>query len=220
MESTTNETALIARLNDLLQLDHDAVAAYSLALENLEHEGYREVIRRYRGDHERHIQELTGLIRGLGGVPMEMPHLTGAFKLGMQAVAGAGSDRSVLMAFRTNERQVRDKYRRAVGGDLPEDVAAVVARAAADESRHYDWAVSVLEQLGVRPGSLVDRAGRAAEVASKAVADTTEGVERAAMYAVEGSRRVARKAGPAGLIGTALAVVGAGVLVREALRRR
>src|SRR5215210_8514839 len=48
--TTQSEAALIAELNDLLQLDHDAVQAYALAISSLKDASYQNTLRRFRGD--------------------------------------------------------------------------------------------------------------------------------------------------------------------------
>src|SRR5919202_5819596 len=127
--------ALVAQLTDLLQLDHDAVQAYTIAISRVRNTSFKQTLTTYRGDHERHIRELTELVRRHGGAPIELPHLpSGAFKLAVQAVGVLGGDRAILLAFKANERQVRDKYARAAERELPEDVVLVVNRAAHDEA--------------------------------------------------------------------------------------
>lgn len=221
---TRASAALIAELNDLLQLDHDALQSYSLAMHELEHSAYRETIRGYRRDHERHIEELGALVRAHGGTPIDVPHPTGLAKLAKQALGGVGDDRRVLLAFRANERQSRDKYARAAerAAEWPADVRAVVRRAAEDEARHYDWADATLESLGERPESARGRARRVYDTVHARAADAVEAVGKRGMRGVEVARRgVSRVGGRAGAVGrsmrarpvmTALAVVGVGVL--------
>jgi phospholipid/cholesterol/gamma-HCH transport system permease protein len=61
-------------------------------------------------DHERHIQTLNDLILELGGTPKHEPHATGPFKEALQSLGGLAGDKGVLIAWRTNELQVRTKY--------------------------------------------------------------------------------------------------------------
>lgn len=181
---------LVAELNDLLQLDHDAVGAYTLAIEGLPADAFRETLAGFRADHERHVAELSELIRGRGGIPVPLPHLpTGAFKLAVQALGSLGEHRAVLLAFKTNEGQVRDKYRRHAGRGHPPEVADVLLRAAADEERHYRWAEEMLERLGAGAGTLTGLAQQAAEQVHGRTADVVEGVERRIMGAAEHLRR-------------------------------
>src|SRR5688572_15083244 len=98
-KTMTDDTTLIAWLNDLLQLDHDAVAAYGVALKELDSPQLRTELQQHLADHERHILELEGHIQTLGGMAMPLPHATGVFKLAVQGAVAAGSDKAVLLAF-------------------------------------------------------------------------------------------------------------------------
>jgi rubrerythrin len=177
---------LIAMLNDLLALDHDAVQAYSIAIGRISHPEYREALAGFRGDHQRHIEQLTQLIQTHGGVPAQMPHIpTGAFKAAMQALSTLGDDRAVLLAFKTNEGQVRDKYRRAADQPLEAAVGAIVSQAARDEETHYAWVEQVLATMGVRDGTLLHGAQNAAEKVQGRVIDAVEGAGTQFAEAVE-----------------------------------
>jgi demethoxyubiquinone hydroxylase (CLK1/Coq7/Cat5 family) len=160
------EAALVAELNDLLQLDYDAVGAYTLAISALRDRNLRNTLIGFRQDHERHIAELVDLIRARGGVPVRMPHFpTGIFKLLVQAAGSAGGlvggfagDRAVLLAFVANETQARDKYRRHANvADHPGDIAGILKRAARDEETHHRWAWDALERLGTGRHSVPGR---------------------------------------------------------------
>jgi hypothetical protein len=213
---TRAEAALVAELNDLLQLDYDAVAAYTLALSALDNPEYQEAVRRFKGDHERHIDDLTALIHSYGGIPMPMPHLSGVFKLAVQAVGAAGNDAAVIQTFKSNEVQSRDKYRRAASRQHPADVQGVLIRAARDEQRHFDWAMRTLGELGVNTGSVVDTL----EQMHVRSADAMEAVERGAMQAAEYTRRSIRDAGPFRLAAAGLMLLGAAAAVTVLARRR
>ena len=192
--TTQSPADLVAELNDLLKLDHDAVHAYNLAIRALDDDDYRRQLTEFRGDHERHIDELTQLIRSRDGTPMQMPHgSTGMFKLLVQAVGAAGNDRSILLAFKANERGSRDKYRDAARRVHPADVTSVLARAAQDEARHYAWALATLEDLGVDFGSGTGRVEEAFELGHTKFADVAERAEGAAMAAGERVVRAFRK---------------------------
>lgn len=207
---------LVGELNDLLQLDYDAVAAYTLALKELDDPAHQETVRRFKADHERHIEELTGLVRKYGGVPMPMPHLSGVFKAAVQGALAAASDAKVVTAFRANEVQSRDKYRRAIARQHPADVQDVLIRASRDEQRHFDWAMRVMSELGVSTGGVAD----AVEHMHARSADAMEAVERGAMQAAEYARRSMKKAGPLPLIAAGLVMVGVAAVTTALLKRR
>ena len=207
---------LVGELNDLLQLDYDAVAAYALALKALDDPAHQDAVRRFKSDHERHIEELTELVRKFGGVPVPMPHLPGVFKLAVQGSVAAASDAKAITAFKTNEVQSRDKYRRAVSRQHPAEVQDVLIRAARDEQRHFDWAMRMMDELGVTAGGVAD----AVEQMHARSADAMEAVERGAMQAAEYARRSMKKAGPLPLIAAGLLMVGVAAVAASRLRSR
>jgi rubrerythrin len=219
MEQTGESyAALVAELNDLLMLDHDAVQAYTMAIRLLENPAYKAQLELFRADHERHIDELSQLVVSRDGTPLQLPHLpSGAFKLAVQAISVAGDDRAVLLAFKANERQVRDKYRRSAREVHPADVTSVLARAADDEARHYAWALETLDELGVTPDSVTGRAERAFEVVHARAADMMESAERNAIVATRRAARTLRDDIIDNPIGSALVAVGIGFVTATLL---
>lgn len=175
---TRREAELIADLNDLLQLDHDAAEAYTVAIDAMRADHYRESLVAHRADHKRHIEELAKLVRASGGLPIELPHPTGPFKLAVQALGAAGGDVALLLAFKAVEGQVRDKYQRFAARRYPEEVTAIVRRAAEDERRHYEWVESTLTELGAGRGTLQHGLAGVVERVHKAIADPAERIER------------------------------------------
>lgn len=176
-EETTGGARLIAELNDLLRLDFDAIGAYTMAIGEFESVTYRETVEEFRRDHERHVRELTELVKAAGGAPAEGPHLsTGPFKLAIQALGKAGGDRATILAFKANEGESVAKYRAAAERPHAEAVAAVLRRAAADEEKHYAWAESRLKRLGAGPDTALGKA--------EAVLEAEHGASGAAMEAV------------------------------------
>jgi hypothetical protein len=190
---TTDATpALIADLNDLLKLDCDALPTYTLALMAVRDPAHKEALRDFRADHHRHVRDLAALIRDLGGLPIRLPHVpTGLLKLGVQAFAVPGGDRAVLLAFKSNERQVRDKYARharALQGAPPE-VTALVGRNADDEARHYAWVSQTLDALGVGRGTAIGAAASTFARFHGMNADLIEAAERIGLVTIERLRR-------------------------------
>jgi ElaB/YqjD/DUF883 family membrane-anchored ribosome-binding protein len=148
-EASTAE--IIEGLNDLLQLDHDAVGAYDIAIEKLQDRDHADQIVGFRRDHERHIRELNELIAGLGGTPVNEPHATAPLKEGLQSLGGVVGDKGVLIAWRANEVLARTKYDSYArkSNHWPAHVKRVVDQNALDEERHVDWVTRVLDSMGV-----------------------------------------------------------------------
>ena len=215
-----SDVELIAQLNDLLQLDHDAVQAYSLAIDNLNNREYADTLRRFRGDHERHIENLTALIRGRNGTPIELPHVpSGQFKLAMQAAGIAGGDKGILLTFKANERQVRDKYRRFADRDFPADVKGVVQGNAGDEQVHYSWALETLDDLGLGAETTAGKLEAVVERGHAKMADASEMAERKTMIAAQRAGRGLARQFREHPVRSTLVAVGTGALVASALRR-
>ena len=221
------DLGLIAELNDLLHLEHDAQHTYTLAIEQIEDERHRQSLERFKADHDRHLAELPPLIQAHGGAPMNFPHPeTAPAKLATQAAGSLGGDAATVLAFRANERQARDKYQRfASRASLPADVSDFARRAAADEARHYAWAVATLDALGVGEETAAGKGEKAFEVAHARMADVMEAGGRQVAKVVEGARR-----GTAGLrtratgrtgrrLGVALVAAGAGFVAVKLLSR-
>ncbi|HEV2146570.1 MAG TPA: ferritin-like domain-containing protein [Longimicrobiaceae bacterium] len=148
---TPPTSEILDGLNDLLQLDHDAVGAYEIAIDKLQDRDHASQIAGFRRDHERHITELNEAIRGLGGTPRNEPHATGPFKQALQSLGGLAGDKGVLIAWRTNELLVRTKYDSyaAKANFWGDNLKRLVDRNALDEERHYEWVTRALEAMGV-----------------------------------------------------------------------
>jgi rubrerythrin len=142
---------IIDGLNDLLQLDHDAVGAYEIAIEKLKDADHADQIAGFKRDHERHIRQLNELIAELGGTPTNEPHATGPLKQALQSLGAVAGDRGVLIAWRTNELQVRTKYDSyaAKANRWPAHIKRAVDQNALDEERHFDWVTQLLNRMGV-----------------------------------------------------------------------
>ena len=211
----TDGPALVDELNELLKLDHDALAAYSLAASTVRSATHRATIELYRRDHERHVRELSALVEAHGGTPATRPHAaSGVFKLAVQAAGAAGGTRGVLLAFKTNEQRSRDAYRRAANGRHPEDVALYLARAAQDEATHYAWALESLEALRHEPAREQeggDAAGTTGERAADVIANARRTLPATVSARVERARERVRQT-PRAKLGALALAVGVGVV--------
>ncbi len=183
--STSGDSAaLLADLTDLLQLEYDALPAYSVAIAGLRRPDLRDALEAYRADHERHVRDLSAQIRRLGGVPLALPHLpTGLLKLAVQMAGLPGGDRAVLLAFVSNEWQSQEKYARYAARPYPPELSALLRRHAADEARHYAWACGALEELGCGAGTAVGQATQAFARLHGTTADALEAFNRSALEA-------------------------------------
>ena len=191
-EMQLDTAALLVDLTDLLQLECDALPAYSVAIAGLRRPDLREALRAFRADHERHVRVLSAQISALGGIPLMLPHLpTGLLKLGVQLAGLPGGDRAVLLAFAANEWQSREKYARYAARSYPPEMSALVRSHAADEARHHAWACAALEALGCGAETPVGRATQAFARLHGANADALEAVGRTSLAATVRALRAA-----------------------------
>lgn len=212
---------LVAELDELLRLDQDAIRAYAAAHDRLSTTAYREIVRRFGEDHERHVDELSRLLRGYGGRPSESPESSvGPFERAVQAVGGLAGDRGLLLAFKANERRGRDRYRQASQGAYPPEVAAVLRRATNDEGAHYAWVLETLDDLRQGGSPVAGRVERALEAANARVIVALDGAERQAAAAAQGAGRGLRSEIGTHPIRTAIVALAAGIVAAAITSKR
>ncbi len=135
---------IVDLLVSTMNLDYDAVQAYSRAIDNIQTEGIRQHLMLYRSDHERHIRELGEMISSYGGGEVEPNRdIRGVFLEGMTALQGQFGERAAIMACETGEKFVNNRYRSVVSRDLPTDVKDLVSRNYEDEKRHLKYIQSI-----------------------------------------------------------------------------
>jgi uncharacterized protein (TIGR02284 family) len=146
------EKTVIDLLNELIELDYDAIEAYSAAVRRVEESRDRGRIASFLEDHRRHVQELGALVRRLGGEPPGDSDLRRILTKGKVVIGALFGDRLVLEAMKANEAEGSALHERAAERvDLPGQVRAVLERHLADERRHHDW---IVERLDAAEGLL------------------------------------------------------------------
>src|SRR6185312_7664807 len=101
-------------LNNLIELDYDSVAAYAAAVESLESPIFRDKLRAFKADHERHIIDLKPYAARYSEHVAAGPDLKYLITRGKVIFARLGGDRAVLYAMRSNEDDTNIAYERAV----------------------------------------------------------------------------------------------------------
>lgn len=152
-----DERALLGTLYHLAQIDIDAIGAYTRAIENCRDEGITRMLSRFRDDHRRHVHDLSGPIRRLGGTPPQAPDFSGAAIEGFTAMVSSTGWPGALMAMESNEVVTNDAYRQALCHDFPGNVRSVVQRNFADEQRHLD-AIRARFEAAVPGGPMLSQA--------------------------------------------------------------
>ncbi|WP_437680776.1 PA2169 family four-helix-bundle protein [Sorangium sp. So ce131] len=136
---------VIEVLNDLIQLDRDAIASYEQAIKACEHVQTREMLARFRDDHARHVVDLSAHVAALGGVAAQDRDLKGKIIEGFTAITSVG-DHSALLAMRGNEELSNRYYEAALNEALTTEARDIVERNYGDEQRHLAWIKDALSR--------------------------------------------------------------------------
>lgn len=132
-------------LNELIQLDIDAVHAYGQAIDSIDDATLRARMQEFQSDHERHVRELSQCVREHGGTPIEHKRdLKGFLIEGMTAIRSATGTKGAFKAMKTNELLTNRSYDKALAEDLPPRVRDLVMRNRDDERRHLQFIESYL----------------------------------------------------------------------------
>jgi uncharacterized protein (TIGR02284 family) len=150
--------AAISVLNDLIQLDYDAIQAYKQAIEKIEDAAARSDLMSFQADHERHIIDLSQAVRVLGGEPEKAGRdLKGVLLEGLTALRSVTGNLGALRAMRMNEKLTNRAYEKALEAKLPINARDVVLTNREDERRHLAAIEMHIERLSLEREELHKR---------------------------------------------------------------
>ncbi len=136
----------IETLNDLIQLDVDAVHAYGQAIDAIDVAAVKDALIQFQGDHQRHIDTLSAEVRRIGGTPTEPSRDFKGFLIeGFTAVRSMTGTEGALRAMVGNEETTNKAYREALEEELPPEARRIVERNYEDEKRHLNYVRGALE---------------------------------------------------------------------------
>jgi rubrerythrin len=125
-----NESSLSGLVENLLLLEHDAIAAYEQTLASLERADFKQKVASFKADHDRHVQELTRLAELIGATAHREGDMKQMLTTGKVKLASLMGDRTILSAMRTNEEDTVTAYERACRfQDLTPDARTIFQRA-------------------------------------------------------------------------------------------
>ena len=135
----------IKTLSNLAQLDIDAVHAYEQAIERIDYAPIRDELRKFQMDHQRHVRELSALIKQHGEKPPEFSRDFKGFLIeGFTALRSITGTEGALKAMQSNEETTTKHYSEALDSDLPLEARALVERNYGDERRHLNYVKGAL----------------------------------------------------------------------------
>jgi competence protein ComEA len=144
---------LVEALTSLAELDSEAVAAYTVAIESLEDEEMADKLTEFRGDHQRHVEELNELLERCGGEAVEDKDPEESLLAHLADTAAALGDRGVVLAMISNEQLTNGSYEAALELPCDDEVRSVIERNYADEQRHLRWLLERRAARGAESGA-------------------------------------------------------------------
>jgi rubrerythrin len=134
------ESTLKDLVENLLLLEHDAIAAYEQTIKRLENPDFKSKIAEFKTDHDRHVQQLTELARAVGAEPYQEGDAKQLLTTGKVAMASLMGDSAILTAMRSNEEDTVTAYERACKfADATTEARAIFEAGHSDELRHREW---------------------------------------------------------------------------------
>lgn len=141
-----NKKMQIEHLARLLHLEVHVVSGYDTALDKLPEGDDRTRVQQMRGEHERHVLDITELLREIGEpTPANTGDVDGLVAPAFAALRNASGERDVLQAVRINEQTVGRMYEEARSWGVGLQVHELLERHDLDEQRHV---AAVEEMLG------------------------------------------------------------------------
>ncbi len=166
MHNTTKHDEWITKvcdhLNKLIQTDYDAACTYREALLHVDDPAVRSDLHAFLGDHERHVMELTSIVRDLGGTPIAAHRDFKGRVLESMTRFRSRSTLGALRAMRTNEKVTNRAYDKAAEVYMPPLGQAIVMENLEDERRHLAAIEAHIDRLSGVVLYEVDRVDREA----------------------------------------------------------
>jgi len=137
-------------LKELVELDYDAIEAYEAAINRLENGRYKDVLNGFKADHQRHVTDLSGLLKKHNQEPPTGPSIGKQWLTkGKVVLANLVGDDAILAAMSSNEDDTNTAYERMNERlDKWEDAVEILKRGLTDEKRHKAWLAGSHSQGG------------------------------------------------------------------------
>jgi hypothetical protein len=127
-------------VQNLLILEHDAIAAYDSTIAKLDSDSFKSMIAEFKRDHDGHVAELTKMAQRLGVEAPTEGNLKEYLTTGKVALASIIGDGAILKAMSTNEIETKMAYDHAAKNTAaPAEAQAYFRKAYEDENRHKAW---------------------------------------------------------------------------------
>lgn len=127
-------------LKSLCQLDIDAIHAYNETLHHLDLKEVKNTVEKFKGDHERHVKDLSALIRSLGEEPPSFkPDIKGYMLDVFTKIRSLTGNEGAIKSLKSGEDLTNKRYGEAVKKAFPANIKEIVQRNFRDEERHLHY---------------------------------------------------------------------------------
>ena len=136
------------RLNSLVRADIDAVQAYRQLIPLMDTGSVNDQLIRFLKDHERHIDQLSAVVRALDSDPPVI--ISGVEGLHMQvsaAIGDATGPESATDALRAGEELANRLYGECCALDFTPNIKELVRRNYGEEQRHLRYLEEVFSNI-------------------------------------------------------------------------
>jgi rubrerythrin len=136
-----NQEFFLDALKELVELEYAAVEAYQAAIDRLKSPTYREKLKNFQRDHERHIKEVSDLLEKNNQIPPEGVVIgKQLLTKGKVILANMVGDDTILRAIKSNEIDTNAAYERMNDReDIWPDARDIIKRGLRDERIHKEW---------------------------------------------------------------------------------
>lgn len=133
-------------VQNLVELDYDAIEAYNTAINKLENKEFKSKLEEFKKDHERHVKELSDLLKKHNIKVPEGPDLKQWLTKGKVIIGNLLGDKAILSAMISNEIDTNAAYENINNReDIWEDAKEILKRGLKDEKSHKAWLDSTKE---------------------------------------------------------------------------
>ncbi len=141
------QTHFTNALQELLELDYDAIEAYEMAINKIENNQFKSKLNDFKMDHQGHIIKISAILRKHDAKVPTTPSAKQWLAKGKVFLGGLIGDNAILLAMLTNEEDTNEAYERILNRpDLWPDAAAFVEKGLQDEKRHKSWLQAVIKE--------------------------------------------------------------------------
>lgn len=131
----------------LLELEYDSIELYEAVINRLQNDQYKKMISLFKQDHEDHIKRISDILKKNDVEFTKGPDGKQVLNIALVALNKLmGGDIDILKVMVPAEEDNITAYDRMLQyDDLPNEYATVFKKGVADETKHRDWLLSVIE---------------------------------------------------------------------------